>query len=215
MIKAVQLSYITGAYFSGKGYYCEISPEIPDFTCSPDVIAIKPRLPDVRLRFEKGGAPVGLIYLLWPKKWISTELILKKTGYKQSFVESVLKEAEENGWIKSRMDSQGKPGWEIDKYRVPASECLMVMCAAENPEDALKTLDALAGAYHRAYLTFPYPVDKKFVHECEHHGIGIMVFNEEAASFHVQLPAVRRRVTAVKAYSSLCEKIVLSHNMVV
>ena len=66
MIKSDQLRYIAGAYLSGKGYYSEISPEVPDVVHTPDVMAVKPRARDVILRSEKGGAPVGIIYRNYP-----------------------------------------------------------------------------------------------------------------------------------------------------
>ena len=59
MIKAKQLRVVAGAYLSGMGYYVEILPEIPNTDLKPDVIGIRPRLKDVKLRLEKGGAPAG------------------------------------------------------------------------------------------------------------------------------------------------------------
>ncbi|MDD5171114.1 MAG: hypothetical protein PHN75_20020, partial [Syntrophales bacterium] len=181
MIKDAQLKYIIGAYFSGKGYCCETSPEVPDSNCSPDVIAIKPRAKEVKLRLEKGGAPAGLISGLTRKRWTPEHEIVKKTGYPAAFVGSVLREAEENGWVKSK-ESNGHFSWAINSYRVPASRCLMIMSAAEGPEKALATLRALKGCYHQGYLAFPYRVDEKFLSRCRRLGAGVMVFDEKAAS---------------------------------
>ncbi len=213
MIKSDQLRYITGAYLSGKGYYSEISPEIPDASHMPDVLAIKPLMKEVKLRFEKGGAPVGIIYPLKKTKWTPMEYILQETRLDHSFVTGVLHEAEENNWIKKRVEPDGSFSWKIDNYRVPASECLMIMCGAEQPLEALAILDELAGCYNKAYLAFPYHVDDGFIHECAHHTAGVMVFNERTASFLTRLPAKRQKITNLKAYASICEKTVINHTI--
>ena len=215
MIKSDQLRYIAGAYLSGKGYYAEISPEVPDAVDTPDILAVKPRARDVNLRFEKGGAPVGIIYLLEKNKWTPMEEVLRKTGFERTFVCNVLDEAKENGWVKSRVGTDGGSSWAIDGYRIPVSECLMVMCAADKPSRALSALDELAGCYDKGYLVFPYPVDDRFLHDCSHHNTGVMVFDEKIACFLIQLPAKRQKITKIKAYSSLCEKAVINHNVMI
>jgi hypothetical protein len=213
MIKSSQLRYITGAYFSGMGYYSEISPEVPGINYKPDVLAIKPIPKEVSLRFDKGGAPVGIIYQLKRNLWTSTKDILEKSGLERNFVNGVLREAEENNWIKKQVDPSGDFSWKIDKYRVPASECLMIMCAAEQPLEALKAIDVLAGCYSKAYLAFPYHVDDVFLHECTHHMTGVMIFNETTASFITKLPAKRQKITNFKAYASICERTIISHTI--
>jgi len=213
MIKSDQLRYIAGAYLSGKGYYSEIFPEVPDAVHAPDVMAVKPRARDVIMRSEKGGAPVGIIYLLKAKEWTSMEAVLQKTGFERTFVHNILEEARENGWVKSRVDADGRTSWATDGYRIPASECLMVWCAADKPGRALAALDELAGCYDRGYLAFPYLVDDRFLHECSHHDTGVMVFEERTAGFIIQLPAKRQKITKIKAYASLCEQAVVNHNV--
>jgi len=213
MIKSDQLKYIAGAYLSGKGYYAEISPEIPDSVYMPDVLAVKPRVRDVKLRFEKGGAPVGIIYLLKKNEWTPLEDVLRLTGFERTFVCNVLDEAKEYGWVKSKVETGGGSSWATDGYRIPASECLMVMCAADKPSQSLAALDELAGCYDKGYLTFPYPVDDRFLHDCSHHDIGVMVFDEKIACLLIQLTAKRQKITKFKAYASVCEKAVLNHNV--
>ena len=215
MIKSVQLRYIAGAYLSGKGYYSEISPEVPDVVHTPDVMAVKPRARDVILRSEKGGAPVGIIYLLEKNKWTPMEEVLRKTGFERTFVCNVLGEAKENGWVKSRVETNGGSSWATDGYRIPVSECLMVMCAADKTSRALAVLDELAGCYDKGYLAFPYPVDDRFLHDCSHHNTGVIVFDEKIAGFRIQLPAKRQKITKIKAYASLCEKTVINHNVLI
>ena len=214
MIKTDQLRYIAGAYLSGKGYYAEISPEVPGAVHTPDVLAVKPRVRDVMLRLEKGGAPVGIIYLLKENEWTPVEEVLRKTGFERAFVCNILDEARENGWVKSRVETDGGISWATGAYRIPVSECLMVMCAADQPSGALAALDELAGCYDKGYLAFPYPVDDRFLHDCSHHKAGVMVFNEKIARFLIQLPARRRKISNIKAYASLCEKAVINHQVI-
>jgi hypothetical protein len=215
MIKSDQLRYITGAYLSGRGYYSEISPEVPDVSHTPDVLAVKPRATEVTVRLEKGAAPVGIIYMLSSNEWMSAEDILRETGYERNLVYGILDEARENGWVKSRIEQDGEASWTVDKYKIPASECMMIMCAAEKPSAALNILGELSGCYDKGYLVFPYQVDERFLHDCSHHGTGVMVFDEKTASFLIQLPAKRRKITKLKAYASLCEKTVINHNVMI
>jgi len=214
MIKTDQLRYIAGAYLSGKGYYAEISPEVPGAVHTPDVLAVKPRLRDVMLRLEKGAAPAGIIYLLKENEWTPMEEVLRKTGFERAFVCNILDEARENGWVKSRVETDGGISWATGAYRIPVSECLMVMCAADMPSRAFSALDELAGCYDKGYLAFPYPVDDRFLHDCSHHKAGVMVFNEKIARFLIQLPARRRKISNIKAYASLCEKAVINHQLI-
>jgi hypothetical protein len=213
MIKAEQLSYITGAYLSGKGYYSEISPEVPDTVCRPDLVAVKPTMKDVKLRFEKGGAPVGIIYVLLKTEWLSTEEILQYTGFDREFVASVLDEANSNGWVKKKAGTSGSDNWEQDLYRIPATECLMIMSAAEKPSDALEALHELHGSYDKGYLVFPYPVDDAFLNRCSDQKTGVMVFDRKTASILIQLAAKRQKITKLKAYASVCESAVINHSI--
>jgi hypothetical protein len=213
MIKSDQLRYITGAYLSGKGYYSEISPEVPDASHTPDVLAIKPLMKEVKLRFEKGAAPVGIIYMLRLDEWMRAEDIIKDTGFESNLVYGILDEAKENGWVKSKSGPDGRVSWTIDKYRSPISECLMIMCAAEKTSQSIEILDALSGCYDKGYLVFPYRLDERFLHDCSHHGIGVMVFDEKTVSIKVQLRAKRQRITKLKAYASICEKTVINHHI--
>jgi hypothetical protein len=213
MIKADQLIYVTGAYLSGKGYYSEISPEVPDASCRPDLVAVKPRMKDVKLRFEKGGAPVGIIYGLLKNEWISTEEILRYTGFDRTFVTGVLSEANGNGWVKKRAGPNGSANWALDQYKIPVTECLMVMSAAERPSDALEALHELQGSYDKGYLVFPFPVDDGFLNKCSGQKTGVMVFDRKTASILIQLAAKRRKITKLKAYASVCESAVINHSI--
>jgi len=208
-----QLSYIIGAYLSGRGYYSEISPEVPGALHTPDVMAVKPRMKEVKLRFEKGGAPVGIIYLLLENEWLSTEEIVRETRFEGAFVIGVLDEAKDNGWVKEKVGRNGSAGWALDLYKIPAKECLMVMSAAEKPSDALEALNELSGSYDKGYLAFPYPVDDGFLHKCSHNKTGVMVFDHKTASVVIQLAAKRRKITKIRAYASLCERAVINHSV--
>jgi hypothetical protein len=213
MISADQLSYITAAYLSGRGYYSEISPEVPDSVCRPDLVAVKPRIKDVKLRFEKGGAPVGLIYVLLKNEWLSIEEIVQSTGFGRSFVAGVLDEANDNGWVKKKVGPNGSANWALGLYKIPVSECLMVMSAAEKPSDALEVLHELQGSFDKGYMAFPYQVDDGFLDKCSNQKTGVMVFDQKTASILIQLAAKRQKITKLKAYASVCESAVINHSI--
>ena len=211
MIKATQLRVVAGAYFSGMGYYVEVLPEIPDTDLKPDVIGIKPKLEDVRLRLEKGGAPAGFTYLLSEDEWMPTESIVEKTRFDEGFVKAVLQDSEEDGWVKSKMESDGKVSWKIDSYRLPAEECVMMCCAPEDPLGALDILETLKGCFNRGYLLFPYQVDGEFLDRCSQAGVGVLVFDERITCFRETIAAKHFDIKDFKAYCSICEKIVVDN----
>lgn len=212
MIKAKQLRLVAGAYLSGMGYYVEILPEIPDTDLKPDVIGIKPKLEEVKLRLKnKGGAPTGFMYLLSEDEWISTESIVEKTGFDEDFVIAVLRDSEEDGWVKSKTELEGKVFWKIYGYRLPAEECVMMCCGPEDPLGALDVLERLKGCFNRGYLLFPYQVDGEFLDRCSQREIGVLVFDERIVSFMEALAAKHFNIKNFKAYSSICEKIVVDN----
>ena len=176
---------------------------------------LNPGATEVKLRLEKGAAPVGIIYMLRSNEWMPAEDILRETGFERNLVYGILDEAKENGWVKSRVEPDGRACWTIDKYRIPASECIMIMCAAEKPSAAIDVLNELSGCYDKGYLIFPYRVDERFLHDCSHNNTGVMVFDERTASINIQLRAKRQRITRPKVYASLCEKTVINHIMVI
>lgn len=211
MIKAKQLRVVAGAYLSGMGYYVEILPEIPDTELRPDVIGIKPRLKDVKLRLEKGGAPAGFTHLLSEDKWMPTESIVEKTGFDEGFVKAVLQDSREDGWIKSKNEPGGKVFWKIDGYRLPAEECVMMCCGPEDPLGGLDILEGLKGCFNRGYLLFPYQVDGEFLDVCSQRQVGVLVFDERIVSFIEALAAKHFDIKSFRVYSSMCEKIVVDN----
>lgn len=211
MIKAKQLRVVAGAYLSGMGYYVEILPEIPNTDLKPDVIGIRPRLKDVKLRLEKGGAPAGFTYLLSEDKWMPTEAIVEKTGFDEGFVKAVLRDSEEDSWVKSKMESDGKVSWKIDGYRLPAEECVMMCCGPEDPLGALDILERLKGCFNRGYVLFPYQVDGEFLDRCSQAGVGVLVFDERITCFVEALAARHLDIENLGVYCSTCEKIVVDN----
>lgn len=215
MIKAKQLRVIAGAYLSGMGYYVEILPEIPNTDLKPDVVGIKPKLEDVKLRVEnKGGAPTGFTHLLSEDEWVSTESIVEKAGLNEGFVKAVLRDSEEDGWVKSKNGSDGKVFWKIDNYRLPAEECVMMCCGPEDPLGALDVLERLKGCFNRGYLLFPYQVDREFLDRCSQREIGVLVFDERIVSFMEALAAKHFEIKNFKAHSTVCEKMVVDNYVI-
>lgn len=215
MIKAKQLRVVAGAYLSGMGYCVEILPEIPNIDLKPDAIGIKPRLEDVKLRLKnKGGAPTGFMYLLSEDEWISTESIVEKTGFNEGFVKAVLRDSEEDGWVKSKTEPEGKVFWKIDGYRLPAEECVMMCCGSEDPLGALDVLERLKGCFNRGYLLFPYQVDGEFLDKCSQREIGVLVFDERIVSFMEALAAKHFEIKNFKVCSSICEKIIVDNYVI-
>jgi len=211
MIKAKQLRGIAGAYFSGMGYYVEVLPEIPDTDLKPDVVGIKPKPKDVKLRVKKGAAPVGILYLLKQDEWMPTESIVEKTRFDEGFVKAVLRDSEEDGWVKSKDEPEDKVSWRIDGYRVPAEECVMMCCGPEDPLGALDVLEKLKGCFNRGYLLFPYQVDGEFLDRCSQADLGVLVFDERIACFRETIAAKHIDINNFRVYSSVCEKIVVDN----
>lgn len=211
MIRTKQLRLVAGAYLSGMGYYVEILPEMPNTDVKPDVIGIKPKLQDVKLRLQKGGAPAGILYLLKDNGWVATESIVERTGFHEDFVAGVLRDSEEDGWVKSKNESNGKVCWKLVSYRFPADECVMMCCGAETPLGALGALEKLKGCFNRGYLLFPYHVAGEFLNECLQKNIGVLVFDERIACFVEALAAKYFEIENLKVYSSICEKIVVDN----
>jgi hypothetical protein len=102
VIKAKQLRLVAGAYLSGMGYYEEILPEMPSTDVKPDVIGVKPKLRDVKLRLERGGAPAGILYLFKDSEWIPTKSTVERSGFDEDFVMAVLCDSEADGWVESK-----------------------------------------------------------------------------------------------------------------
>jgi len=214
VIKAKQLRVIAGAYLSGMGYYVELLPEIPGTDLKPDVVGIKPKLEEVKLRLEKGGAPVGILYLLREDEWVSTESIVEKTGFNEGFVKVVLRDSEEDGWVKSKNEPEDKVLWKIDSYRLPAEECVMMCCGPEDPLGALDVLEELKGCFNRGYLLFPYQVDGEFLDRCFQMEIGVLVFDERIVCFKEVMAAKHLDIKDFKAYSTICEKMVVDNYVI-
>ena len=212
MIKAKQLQVVAGAYLSGMGYYVETSPEIPNIDLKPDVVGIKPKLEQIKLRLEnKGGAPTGFLYLLSEDEWTPTESIVEKSGFNEDFVKAVLRDSEDDGWIKSKNEPGDKVFWKIDRYRLPAEECVMMCCGAEDALGALNVLDGLKGCFNRGYVLFPYQVDEEFLDRCFQSEIGVLFFDERIVSFREMVPAKHLEIKNFKTYSTICEKIVVDN----
>lgn len=163
-----------------------------------------------RQRLERGAAPVGILYLLDKEQWVSTRFVMEQTGFPGDFVLSALTDGEKEGWLISRKDHQDELSWKIKNYDVPASECIFLCCATENPSQAINILLGLKGTYHKGYLVFPYDVADNFIHDCQHKGIGILVFDEPYSQFRATLKAPRQEITATRAYYSICEKSIIN-----
>ena len=211
MINTKYLSLITGAYLSGKGYLVEIHPEVAQNGLRPDVIAVKPIMRLLRQRLDKGAAPVGILHLLDKKDWLSTKHIIQQSGYREDFVRPVLRDAEKEGWVKSKNEAGGQVSWIINNYSVPVKECLYLCCGIEDPLGAVNVLKRLKGSYHKGYIVFTYRIDDKFLHDCHHEEIGVLIYDEKSSGFREPLKAHRLKITDKKTYYSISEKIVVNH----
>ena len=210
MINTKYLNLITGAYLLGKGYLVEIHPEVAENGLRPDVIAVKPIMRLLRQRLDKGAAPVGILYLLDKRNWVSTEHIIQRSGYREDFVWPVLRDAEKEGWVKSKNEAGGQVLWIIGNYSAPVKECLYFCCGIEDPLGAVSVLKGLKGSYHKGYIVFPYSINDKFLHDCQHEDIGVLIYDEKSSGFLEPLKAHRLKITDKKTYFSISEKIVVN-----
>ncbi len=210
-MNAKYLNLITGAYLSGKGYLVELQPDVVENGLKPDIIAVKPVERLLQQRLERGAAPVGILHLLDKKKGKSTDYIIKATGYRADFVLSVLKDGEKERWVTGEENADGQVSWTIKDYAVPVRECIYACCGIENPLGAMDILKQLRGSYHKGYIVFSYSIDDKFLHDCHHGDIGVLIFDEKRAVFNGLLKAPRLRITNKKAFYSISEKILVNH----
>lgn len=122
-----------------------------------------------------------------------------------------LRDGEEEGWVKSKNESEGRVFWKIDSYRLPTEECVMMCCGPEDPLGGLDILEGLKGCFNRGYLLFPYQVDGELLDRCSQAGVGVLVFDERIVSFIEALAAKHFDIENFRVYSSTCEKLVVDN----
>jgi len=112
-----------------------------------------------------------------------------------------LRDGEQEGWVKSKNESEGRVFWKIDSYRLPAEECVMMCCGPEDPLGALDVLERVKGCFNRGYLLFPYQLDGEFLDKCLKRDIGVLLFDERITFFREIIVAQHHEIKDFKAYS--------------
>ena len=102
VISVKTLCAATAAFFSSKGYFVRRNFDIQG-TQSVDIVAIMPRLSDLKKRIKsKYFVPSGILYTLIDQEWKSTEQISTETGSTPLFISSILDELCLEGWVKKK-----------------------------------------------------------------------------------------------------------------
>ena len=90
----------------------------------------------------------------------------------------------------------------------------MMCCGPEDPLGALDALEGLKGCFNRGYLLFPYQVDGEFLGKCFQREIGVLVFDERIVCFREAMAAKHLEIRNFKAYSTICEKMVVDNYVI-
>ncbi|MEX2704657.1 MAG: hypothetical protein Q6352_005270 [Candidatus Freyrarchaeum guaymaensis] len=197
----------TAAYFSSQSYFVRRDFEIPGLRRT-DIVCIMPRLSDLKKRVKcKYFVSPAVLHILIDRGWMSTEEIVEETGFDLNFVNSVLEESWEDGWV-SKKEENGKAYWINREYRVPSKDCVMAHCRYRTCMEFLEALGDYEGCYNKIYVVFPFPVDKEFIDLCAVKGVGILIFHEKVGYFKELLPPEVREVTNLKVYANLSEIII-------
>lgn len=197
----------TAAYFSSQGYFIRRNFETPGLT-RVDIICIMPRLSDLKKRIKsKYFIPSGILYTLLNHGWKTTEDIALETNSDLPFVNSILDEICEEGWVEKKIEDK-KDHWRFKDYRIPSKDCIIVHCRYLECMEILKNLRDFEGCYNKMYFVFPYPIDEKFMDLCFEEGIGILIFYENVGFFKEVLPSDLKKITNFKVYANLCEVII-------
>jgi hypothetical protein len=189
VINEKTLCVATAAYFSSRGYFVRRNFDIQGIQ-SVDIVAIMPRLTDLKKRIKRN--------------WKSTEEISIETGSTPLFVSSILDELCLEGWVEKKKDNT-KVFWRLEDYKIPSKDLVMAHCRYRACNAFLENLNKFEGCYNKMYFVFPYPIDEKFIDLCHEKGVGIMIFYEKVGFFKELLPPELKTVTNLKVYANICE----------
>ncbi|WP_258361139.1 hypothetical protein [Moorella sulfitireducens (nom. illeg.)] len=195
------------AYFAGRGYFVNTNYNVPGTdNVVVDMAAVMPILKELKYRTQKGFAPSGILAHMIDAGWVTVQEIVKKTGYKLSFVGETLEDAAREGWVE--IDISGDEArCRIKDYRVPAKECILVFSGIEGLESKLAIFQSLRGACNAGYFIFPYKLDAGITEKIVSTGAGIMHFYEQHGILQEIIPADFCEIQDLKLFAMLTERV--------
>lgn len=194
------------AFFSGKGYYVNIDLDVPGTDLSSDLVAVIPRMRDLKPRLKRGFAPVGILIHFLGNEWFTLGEIESKTGYEPSFISVIVDEAIEDGWIDLAITENG-PRFRLKDYRIPVKECVIAFVGTDEFEKKLEMHDVLKKCCHRTYFIFPYSLDEKTIDKIVSKGAGIIRYYQSHGIFQELVPAEANDIENEKQFGLLAETV--------
>lgn len=194
------------AFFSGRGYYVNTNLDIPGTDITPDLVAVIPRMRELKPRLKRGFAPVGVLIHLIENEWFTLGEIEIKTGYNLNFISIILDEAIEEGWVDVEVTEKG-PKFRLKDYRIPVKECTMVFIGRGDFERNLKDLEILKKCCHKAYFAFPYLLDGTTTEQVVNSGAGILRYYQAHGIFQELVPAQINDIEDLLQFGLLAEKV--------
>lgn len=171
-----------------------------------DMVAVLPRMRDLKPRLKMGFAPTGVLVHLFDEEWTPFERVVARTGYDPDLVGGLLEEAVRNGWVEVGKDENG-PCFKLRNYRVPAKDCVVVFSGARGFTEKLDTVNRLKGAYNSALFIFPYDLDDETTEMIVSSGYGLVRYYQRHGIFQVLVPADRFDIEDPKRHALIVEKI--------
>ncbi len=194
------------AYFSGKGYYVNTNFTVPGTQIALDLVAVLPKMRELKPRLKMGFAPTGILVHLLDGDWIPFERIVDKTGFDTNFVGEALTEAAQNDWVEIDIHKEAAR-CRIKNYKIPARECVLAFLGTQNFTEKLDTARALEGCYHKAFFIFPYSLDDRTTDQIALMGGGIIKYHQTHGVFQELMPAQTFDIESIKRYALIVEKV--------
>lgn len=201
------------AYLSGRGYCVRIDVIVPSTDIKIDVAAILPRMRDFKMRLKRGFVPIGILQHLIGEEWLGIEEIIFRTGYEAGYVASLMKEANENGWVEMEA-RKGMPYFHLLDYRIPARECLVAFDGTEEFKKKLDRLNDLSGCYHRAEFIFPYQPDNDTVERIVQTGAGVIRYHRDFGVFQNTVPAETNAIETPRRFALITEYVLYNNTWI-
>lgn len=196
------------AYYAGQGYCVDTGFKPPQCDAYVDVMAVMPRLREIKPRLKRGFAPAGIIsYLLEEDTWVSVRLLALHTGYPYAEVGKMLDVAAEQGWVELDL-AQDEPRCRLLDYQAPAREAIALFDGKHGFLEKIAAFESLQGSIHAGYFVFDGPVAAESSEYIVKRGAGILRYYERHGLFVEVVPAETLEITAPARYAMLCERVI-------
>lgn len=195
------------AYFYGRGYYVNTDVTVSGCeTVVVDLVAVMPRMKELKIRLKRGFAPTGIINHLHQNEWTSLNQLIDQTRYEAEFIAAVMHDAVADNWVESKLDD-GEIFYRIKDYRVPARECLAIFEGMEHLSVKIDLVKSLEGCFHRIFFVFPFSIDDETMDRLAAIGGGVMKFYRKQGVFQEILPGESFAIEDNPRHASLVETV--------